>query len=430
MVAERWRRDAPRAIAEALERLRGAGARLRARPPGDILDALGAVLDLLRDPASNPRKVLESELPPATGFSAEVVRTGLALALAPWSGAALRALAAQELDERADTSGERIRTLTSGFDVTSVVLGGALPTPTIMALLAPLVLRSPVLAKTSQHDLVTAHVFARALAAVDGELGAALEVVSFPGDDGPAMSALVKADCVVATGSDETIRALAARVVPPRRFVGYGHRASVAAIGPEALVGDALSEVAHGLALDVALWDQLGCLSPVSVFVMGAGQALAEALAEALARLSRQLPRGRVDAAAGVAIAHARAEAELRSAAGHAVTLHGRDGDEFSVVLEEDARTRPAPLHRFVRVHPVSDEADLFDALRPFAPHLAGVAVAGFGRATRDVTARLAHAGASRICAPGRMQAPPLAWRHDGQLVLLPLARWTDVELG
>ncbi len=43
---------------------------------------------------------------------------------------------------------------------------------------------------------------------------------------------------------------------------------------------------------------------------------------------------------------------------------------------------------------------------------------------------QLAMAGfsASRSCAPGRMQAPPLGWRHDGQLLLAPLGRTTERE--
>jgi hypothetical protein len=81
-----------------------------------------------------------------------------------------------------------------------------------------------------------------------------------------------------------------------------------------------------------------------------------------------------------------------------------------------------------VRVVPVEREADLVEALGPLGPHLAAVALAGFGRERGDVARRLAELGASRLCAPGRMQAPPLAWHQDGQGVLLPFARFADLE--
>ena len=184
---------------------------------------------------------------------------------------------------------------------------------------------------------------------------------------------------------------------------------------------------ARGLALDVALWDQLGCLSPVSVFVQGEARAAAEAVAGELDALATRLPCGRIAREDEVAFAHARDEAQIRAAAGQDVVVHG--GARWAVVCEADAEPRPAPLHRFLRVHPVAGDAGLRAALRPLAPHLAGVAVAGFGSDTPAACAALAALGASRICAPGRLQAPPLGWHHDGRGVLLPLARFTDVEI-
>jgi hypothetical protein len=85
-------------------------------------------------------------------------------------------------------------------------------------------------------------------------------------------------------------------------------------------------------------------------------------------------------------------------------------------------------LNRFLRVHPVEDPEALLAAVRPLAAHLAGVALAGFG-AIQDAVARgLADLGASRLCRPGELQSPPLAWHHDGRPVLLPFARFTDLE--
>lgn len=419
----------PREIAEALERLRGAGARLRERSRRDVVRILGALLERLRDPTSEARRAWETALPAATGFSPPVVREGLALALAPWTAAALEALAGAEVgdsSERVDDAGRR--SLHAGFETTAVVLGGALPTPTLPALLFPLVLGSPVLAKRSHHDPVTPDVVARTLAALDPGLGACLEIVTFDRADDPTLEALLAARCVVATGGDATIGSLAARVVPPRRFVGHAHRTSVAVVGPEALSGEALVETARDLALDVALWDQLGCLSPVSVYTIGepGADAMAEALSESLARISVRLPRGRVSKAAEAAIAQARSEAEMRAAAGSRVSLHA--GDDHTVVREADARPRPMPLHRFVRVVPVAGAGDLPSALSPFGPHLAGVAAAGFGAAHGEISRLLVEAGASRVCAPGRLQQPPLAWHHDGQPPLLSLSRIGDVE--
>jgi hypothetical protein len=118
----------------------------------------------------------------------------------------------------------------------------------------------------------------------------------------------------------------------------------------------------------------------------------------------------------------------MRRAAGAKVTLRGDDSLRFTVILEDESGLRPAPLHRFVRVHPTRDRDELYDAVRPLSQHLAGVALAGFGSRRDDVVRELAQLGASRICPPGRLQTPPLGWHHDNQPLLLPLARIADLE--
>jgi len=134
-------------IAEQLAALRESGALLRRRPVESTIDALASVLDGWRDPKSSWRRALEAELPEATGFSPEVVREGLRLGLEPWTGEELRKLIACELGSSNgpfDDNG-----FISGFDTTAVVLAGSIPMPTLLALIAPLALHSPVLAKTA-----------------------------------------------------------------------------------------------------------------------------------------------------------------------------------------------------------------------------------------------------------------------------------------
>jgi hypothetical protein len=41
---------------------------------------------------------------------------------------------------------------------------------------------------------------------------------------------------------------------------------------------------------------------------------------------------------------------------------------------------------------------------------------------------QMARWGVTRVCPLGRMQIPPLTWRHDGRLTLGELVRWCDWE--
>ena len=79
------------------------------------------------------------------------------------------------------------------------------------------------------------------------------------------------------------------------------------------------------------------------------------------------------------------------------------------------------------------DTPEAFDARRRRAMRrgvLTGVGIAGglallagFGGATPELRDALLRMGASRVCEPGSLQAPPLDWRNDGHGVVASLVR-------
>lgn len=414
----------PESIRAAQTRLAAAGEALRARPRDETLATLCSLLDEFAKPDGAARLELVAALPAATGFHPDTVRAGLDLALPRFTGEALRELVACEQQAAPGCGLE-------GFAQTSVLLAGAIPMPTITTLVLPLVLRSPVLAKTASRDPVTASVLVRALAQLDPELAQCVELVAFPRSDEACTHALTRADCVVATGSDETIQTISRALPATTRFAGFGHRLSVALLGSAALAETHAEEIAFGLARDVALWDQQGCLSPVAIFCEGGAEEakrLGRALCDALGTLERRWPRGALAPEEAAGIRSAREEAQMRLAADASLAIFSDESTRFTVVAEDDLRWRKAPLHRFVRIHHARELAALMDAIAQIGKHLAAVAIAGFDARAAFVGEELSRRGASRICAPGEMQAPPLGWHHDGQLLLAPLARITDLE--
>ncbi|MBW2398939.1 MAG: hypothetical protein JRG80_06660, partial [Deltaproteobacteria bacterium] len=200
-------------------------------------------------------------------------------------------------------------------------------------------------------------------------LGRCIACVEFPSHASDCVDALLTADCVVAYGSDETMAAIRSRIPPSRRLVEYGHRLSVAVIDPTQLSDAELGDAAGRLALDIAVWDQLGCLSPIAAFVIdpdgNAVTRFAERIAEPLADLAVRLPRGRTDPAASALASHERAEAEMRAAAGAQVVVYTGQAGGWSVIAESDATARPAPLHRFIRIQPVLNRDALPAACPP-----------------------------------------------------------------
>lgn len=416
--------SAEREVRAAAARLREAGAALRRRERGEVVAALGTLLEALREPASALRVRMAAELPAATGFHPATLAAGLDAGFAPWTAGAFARLVARELES---VPGR----VASGFPLSAVVLGGAISMPSALQVVAALALQSPVLVRPGAHDPVTARALASELERLDPELGRCVEVVSFAHSDAAALAALAEADCVVATGSDNSVAAIAARTRPWQRFVGYGHRFSVAALGRD---GDLPSECS-ALASDVALWDQLGCLSPLALYAVGwrweERAALLRELESAFAEKAKRWPLGRVAAADAARRANELATFEMRAAGGDDAELR-RDhaapgGSSWALLAERDPAFRGSALYRSLRVHFVPDSAGVTASLAPVARHLASAGLGGFSPAAEAALAReLALLGASRICPIGEMQSPPIDWCHDGQGVLLPLARLTD----
>lgn len=198
------------------------------------------------------------------------------------------------------------------------------------------------------------------------------------------------ADLVVAYGSDETVDALACSLPSSTRFEGYGHGFGVAWIERD--------EDPTAVALDVALHDQRGCLSPLAVFVRGDARAFARALHEALGRLEETLPRGRVDAGEAAAAMQWQGAAAARC-------VWSRRGKTHFVGALEDAAFIASPGLRNVLVCEARDASHVMSLLGDEGAHLTCV-----GATDADLAWPLAGV---RVVRAGTMQDPALDGPED-----------------
>jgi hypothetical protein len=389
-----------------LDELRAASAALE---PERTLAALTRLMETWCDPAAPWCARLAQA---HGGFSPAMIERGLRDSLRGWSRTALEELRARELHPRS-----------AAPRLTCVWLAGSIPPASFSALLLPLLVGSAVYAKPASADPVTPALVAASLREIDPEIGAALAL----GDD---LEALARADAVVAAGSDETVRALRERVPPATPFVAHAHKLSVAAIGPAIDVESA----ARRAAFDAVLWDGRGCLSPAWVLAAagpsqrgprGRAAALAECIADELDRFSSLLPQGPL-----LPFEHARLREQRAAAAVRPGVLLHTPGDAtaWTVVLDPGPG-RPAPgALRHVPVVAVDGVEAVARFCAELRPHLSALGHAGFGLDRRPLERALALGAGSRLCPLGRMQLPPIDWRHDGQEPLGALLRWIDVE--
>jgi hypothetical protein len=307
-----------------------------------------------------------------------------------------------------------------------VVLAGNVFTAAVRGVVLPLLLGTPVLAKSAAHDDAFVRWLARAFEQADPALAASFQSMSFASDDAQASALLLQqADTVVAYGSDATLAAIRAQLSSTVSFVGHGHGLGAAFVDRGVLQARAEAEAAAGaLALDVAAYDQRGCMSPLVAWVVP-GQAVspelfAQFVFEALAALAQQLPRGPLP------LELASAQQAFRGVA----ALHGRlfEGDGYAVAYEGDGPLRIAPGHRNLQLLDIADTDALCARLAALGVHLKCLGVAG----VRDAPALLQGLPARvapRVCALGSMQRPRLDALQDGVSAFQGLVRYSEHEL-
>jgi len=328
--------------------------------------------------------------------------------------------------------------LVGGPELLVHVAAGNLPNPSLMSLTLGLLARSAQFMKCAGGGGgFFPRLFAHSIHEADRKLGACLELASWKGGDHRLDQALFdEADCLTATGSDETLSAIQLRLTRRTRFLGYGHRVSFAFVSADVLTGLHATRVIERAARDVTAWDQLGCLSPHVIYVEQGGAVTAEAFAERLAgeldRREPSHPRGKLPVDIAAQIASRRSIYQLRSCSSDSPETRvwcSHESTAWTVVYEVDPRFQVSCLHRFVYVKPVTSLVAALQSADVVRGKVSTVGLAAPEGRAQEFATELARWGVSRVCPLGRMQRPPLAWRHDGRPALADLLSWTDWEM-
>jgi hypothetical protein len=395
--------------------------------------------------AEYPFRKLALELGPGeTGFSRATLANGLDSFFEELTSQNLRALLEQDLGhpDRLDamTSAEPEQrsnraSMARAPELQVHLTAGNLPNPALLSIVFGLLVRSAQFVKCAHGAALLPRLFAHSLYEAEPKLGACLEIAQWHGGHASLETTLfAQADCVTATGSDEMLAAIRPRVPLHARFLGYGHRVSFGYVANSMLSGLNAGKVAARAAADVAAWNQLGCLSPHVIYVQQRGaqspDQFAESLARELARIEEIQPRGVLPVHTAAAIASRRSFYEVRAA--HSPdTRHwsSPDSTAWTVVFEADPRFQLSCLHRFIYVKPAEDLAEALRNAESVRGKVSTVGLAAPEDQAPGLATELARWGVPRVCPLGRMQHPPLTWRHDGRPALADLIAWTDFEM-
>jgi hypothetical protein len=380
--------------------------------------------------------------PAATGFSAEVLAAGLDAFFQQWTMDNLESLLrqdlghAQRLDDFFHNEGEGhsvCKAMAIGPRLLANIAPGNIPVPALTDMALGLLTRSAQFVKCASGHAFVPRMFAHSLYEADRKLGACLEIAAWKGGSEHLESALfAEADCIVATGSDETLAAIRQKLPPAARFIGHGSKVSFGYITSEALDRQTHA-VVEQTAADVTAWNQRGCLSPHVIYVEeragGTGEEFANLLAGKLEALEKTHPRGALSAGDAAAIATRRAFYEVRAAHSPETRMWAsKESTAWTVILENDPRFQISCQNRFIYVKVVRALAEALQGAELVCDKISTVGLACGPAQTAELAKRFARWGAKRICPLGQMQHPPLGWRHDGRPPLGDLVTWIDWE--
>lgn len=414
--------------------LKSAAKRLRELPVSEIAQKLELVARQWQRTDLPERKEALETLPKLLPFSQSVCKRAIDALMEQLTAQRLLGLLDELLGDRKalDEFVERaggLKRRAFGADLALLILAGNIIGVGIWDIAFCLVCKTPVLVKPSSDEPVLSVLFAQSLARFFPELASSVAVIPFPSEREDLLNeALSECDAVVVYGSDETVQSVKKRTAAKTKVIERGHRFSIAVVSEEF----ANEQIAELLALDVARFDQRGCLSPQVCFVIcqedkGTERNFGEEVARALERVSAELPPN-LSEGEKANVAQFRLTCEILGAtvltppdASWTVAIWGREsaGNEWQKV------SCPA---RVIHIVAIPSLDSVLETVRPFGKFLQAVAVAMDGNEAERFAEELGQIGVSRVCPIGQLQLPPIEWSQDGKHLIAELVRWCDFE--
>ncbi len=303
----------------------------------------------------------------------------------------------------------------SGLTVLAILPGNILG-PTIATAYCAALAGARLMLKSSSRELQLAEIVAAQFEELGPPVAGTLHPMRWSGGDADFEAKVFpQAQRIVVFGDDTTIDDVKRRAPEGTRVISYGSAYSLGFVPAQS----DLALAAQAAALDVALFDERGCLSAQTIYVEGdEARAIlfAHGLSRALQEVGRSLPRARAGEAEQAAVAEfirrlmVRALPPKTHALGTVFCGPQAGGvAEYVVGVEPFSAPQCAGFGRIVIVKPCDDAVQAASAASTLGHRLDSVGVAG--QLDPSVRQLFAAAGASRVCALGEMQRPPFGYR-------------------
>lgn len=220
---------------------------------------------------------------------------------------------------------------------------------------------------------------------------------------------------VIAIGSDATMLEIQKRISPKQRFIPHGHKLSIG------LIKSPSPEAAMLVAQDACTFNQQGCLSLHTIYVMEDAPEFLPLLARAMQQFQTSNPRGKIGISQSGAISNLRELTNYEAANNpeNVAITHSQGNTNWTAIYRNSPTLKPSVLNRVITIQPwPTDPSDL----GPEKEFISTLAV------EKSLLSSNITLEAPRICPLGSSQKPSLTWHHDGFAPLASLVRWQDIH--
>ena len=421
----------PEEIAALSDRLILAQEKFAGNSIFTIVDYIAQAAEQWRDTNNPRRREAQSVLPEVCGLSKEMVSLVLDDLFEQLTKKNLLQLLEDELgnvailDRFCKKKNGSTRRRAFGPPLIAQILPGNVLGVSIISLICGLLVKSANLLRVSPEEIRLTTLFAESLQEISPEIALSIAVLLWDKkEEAMTQTVFQKADFVIAYGSDESIAAMQSLIPANTPRILHGHKLSFGIIAREAVSEDLATKVA----MDIALYDQQGCLSPHLYYVESGGENtaldFAKHLAEALQQLSLKLPKGLCDDAVAGKTQQLRGTLPLKGG----TVFKSVDGTDWTVLFEPSPEFTSAPLGRCIWIKSVDDLSKIPSLMISVKNRIQAIGIAIPKTRADGIVEAVSKIGGCRICPIGEMQRPPLNWSHDGQKRLLPLLRFVDRE--
>ncbi len=324
------------------------------------------------------------------------------------------------LDQFCQTGGRLTRAY--GPQLITHILPSNIPSIAVQSIVFALLVKSASIVKVGQTPQRLLSLFIQALHEVDSQLAQSIALIPWSDEAiETTQQAFSVSDLVMIYGSEQTVKVLRPLIPLKTKTIIYGPRVSFGVVTREKVT----RKVAYAAALDIALYDQKGCLSPHTYYIEGPSDrsiVFSQWVAAGLEAIP--LPKGPISIEEAAAIQQLRGSMPLKGGK----VFASKGSVDWTVLYDPDPSFTFSPLSRTIFIKPIPDLLDLPRYIGPIQSHIQAIGIAASKSRATKLFEMIGALGASRICPIGKMQKPPLNWHHEGRFRILDLLRFVDWE--